>query len=136
MIEFATSEDVEAVAECLTELNQNFVNHFGITATEKYLEYLPILIYRENGQILGVCVLDGRNDYLEIEAIAVHKNHQKKGIGTKLIKSVEHIARQNNYESIRALSYAFYNAKPFYDRHGFKTNDSGKHGYLFIKRLP
>jgi N-acetylglutamate synthase-like GNAT family acetyltransferase len=135
MISFATEDDARGIAECLIELNKDFVQHFNISEAERYLKYYPILISRENEEITGVCVLNGGHDYLEIEALAVHKNHQKKGIGTKLMEATEKLALQNNFESIRALSYAFYNVKPFYLKHGFETNDDGKHGYLFIKKL-
>lgn len=70
--------------------------------------------------------------YLKINGLAVQKNLQNKGIGTKLLKYTE------NYASKNGLSYFILNsgfqrtdAHAFYEHKGFD-----KRSYCFTKKIP
>lgn len=67
----------------------------------------------DNGQLLGFADLepDGHLDHLY-----VHKDHQRRGIGT-LLHSLEEIARREEIPVLR--TEASLTARPFFEAHGF-----------------
>ena len=136
MIEPAKEQDAFEVGQCLKTLNKEFVNHFDEKEALRYIKDYNVGVYKEAGIVQGVIVFDGAGlEDLSIEAIAVHPEHQGKGIGKALMDAIEEVAKLYKFKTIKALSYEFYKAKPFYEKLGFRTTDSGKYGYLFIKEI-
>jgi len=89
------------------------------------------LCAKENKKILGLILV---TDYfydngkcLWIEELAVKEEYQKKGIGTRLIKSLLKIAKKNKIKTINLNSKNF-NLK-FYEKFGFKEN-----GYIMVEK--
>ena len=69
--------------------------------------------------------------YMQITAMAVKTEQQNKGIGTKLIQSMENYARENGCYSIGVCSgFKRTEAHAFYERNGFE-----KGSYAFNKML-
>ena len=71
------------------------------------------------------------NEGMKIIALAVSKEYRRKGIGTKLLKTAEQWAKENNIEVVllnsglpRKDAHAFYEAQGFF-----------KKSYGFIKRI-
>lgn len=135
MIEPATEKDAPQVAECLVTLNKGFVKHFNEKEALRYIREYNVAVSKEDGIVQGVVVFRDSGFDVSIEAIAIHPDYQRQGIGKALIDSVEKAAKIYKFKTMKALSYAFYNAKPFYEKLGFTTKDSGKYDYLFIKEI-
>ena len=70
--------------------------------------------WTESGQLLGFADLepDGHLDHL-----FVHKDHQRRGIGTLLLTAIEAIARREAIPVLR--TEASLTARPFFEAHGF-----------------
>ena len=78
---------------------------------------------------IGTCrfiTFNIEGEYLQIIALAVCKEYQNIGIGTKLLDKVEQLARNENIAIIgltsslhREIAHAFYEHKG-YHKHGFK----------------
>lgn len=71
---------------------------------------------------------------IKIEAIAVAKKHQRKGIGTKLIKKAIAYSKKHNYKRIILnVVNTNPNAKRLYKRVGFKTIGNRYYGFITKK---
>ena len=71
------------------------------------------------------------NEGMKIIALAVSKEYRRKGIGTKLLKTAEQWAKENNIEVILLNSgLPRENAHTFYESQGYF-----KKSYGFIKRI-
>lgn len=71
------------------------------------------------------------NEGMKIIALAVSKDYRRKGIGTKLLKTAEQWAKENNIEVILLNS-----GLPREDAHAFYENQGYfKKSYGFIKRV-
>lgn len=68
----------------------------------------------DDGQLVGFADLepDGHLDHL-----FVHKDHQRRGIGTLLLEAIEAIARREAMPILR--TEASLTARPFFEAHGF-----------------
>ena len=71
------------------------------------------------------------NEGMKIIALAVSKEYRRKGIGTELLKTAEHWAKENNIEVILLNS-----GLPREDAHAFyESQGYFKKSYGFIKRI-
>ena len=71
------------------------------------------------------------NEGMKIIALAVSKEYRRKGIGTKLLKTAEQWAKENNIEVILLNS-----GLPREDAHAFyESQEYFKKSYGFIKRI-
>lgn len=82
------------------------------------IENEAVLVATDDGRILGVCVLDGR----EIDAIAVRRNRRGQGIGTALVETAA--------ESVDGDVTAEFHrrARPFYESLGFASEPTDEPG--------
>ena len=72
----------------------------------------------ENGKVVGCGRLHFNNsEEAQIRYMAVDKDYQGKGIGTKIIAELENIARQNGAKKI--IGNARDSALEFYEKNGF-----------------
>lgn len=70
----------------------------------------------ENGKVVGFCDHFGT---CSVRALYVHKKHQGKGIGAKLLKVVEASLKRSGCKAITIESTI--TAQPFYAKQGYKT---------------
>ena len=73
----------------------------------------------ENSKIIGVGRLHIETDHsARIRYMAVHKDYQKQGVGSQILKELEQFAKKNNVQI--CWLYARENAISFYMNNGFK----------------
>lgn len=90
----------------------------------------------DNGKIAGIISLRERNGMMYIETLAVAKDVQSAGIGSKLVKFAKEFARKNNFKIMRTTSFYEYGVKDFYIKHGFRLLDEpGEYGGHKFHRL-
>ena len=114
---------------------ENIAPHYDrIKNDDRYKTYVALL---EDDGVAGFISsaqtyavgFDG--SYMQIIAMAVKTENQNKGIGTKLIQSMENYARENGCYSIGVCSgFKRTGAHAFYERNGFE-----KGSYAFNKWL-
>lgn len=75
--------------------------------------------------------VDGNGEYLQVIALAVNSEFQNRGIGSKMLNTVDEYAKSNNIDTI-SVNSGFHREKThtFYEKHGFI-----KKSYSFIKYL-
>ncbi|CCQ89907.1 Amino-acid N-acetyltransferase [Nitrospina gracilis 3/211] len=77
-------------------------------------------VYREDGQVRGVLALSyGAEGLVEIRSLAVHRDHARKGIASRLIEGGIDDAIHAGYSHVFVLTYAV----PLFHRFGFEVID-------------
>ena len=142
MIRKAQKKDIPALERLLQQVLM--VHHNGRPDlfsntnkyTEKELEEIlqddekPVLVYEEDGEVLGYCFgmiqTESSNNLQElktlyIDDLCVEEGQRKKGIGTKLLKAMEELAKSENCYHITLNVWAFNDtAERFYRDQGLK----------------
>ena len=133
----ATKYDLGGVLSCLRELNKEHVTYFSKKRVKWLLrnKCVAVCVSEALGILGAIVVQDNYGDEFEIFAIAVHPSFQNKGIGvgSKLLRFAEAMARACDREVIFAHSYDFYGATPFYTKNGYNRQGTGV--YTFYKYL-
>ena len=134
------SKDISAIRDILE-------NDLGYNCElDKLNDRIDEMLKRGNYQIFVACdgdkvvgyigcvsylAFELENEGIKIIALAVSKEYRRKGIGTKLLKTAEQWAKENNIEVIllnsglpREDAHAFYEAQGFF-----------KKSYGFIKKI-
>ena len=92
----------------------------------------------KEGRILGITSLRERNEMLYIETLAVAKDVQSKGVGSKLVDFARQFARENNFKILRTASFYEFDprVKDFWIKQGFRLLDEpGEYGGYKFYRL-
>lgn len=90
---------------------------------ELYESARDFIVYEEKGTLVGVCALRIMWDDLgEIRSLAVRPQHQKKGIGKKLVKHCLKEAGELGLKRVFALTYH----PLFFKKLGFRDIDKAK----------
>lgn len=73
-----------------------------------------------NNEIIGGIVFTIVGRWLEVDFLWVHEEYRKSGLGSKLLQEAEKIAmnEQCNIGFVNTLSFQ---AKPFYEKHGYEV---------------
>lgn len=132
MIRSITDTDLFEVNKLLQIFNVDYNNN------NYNKDFRNILVYEENNKIIGVLSYLLIYDRVEIEYIVVANEYKRKGIGSKLlnsinlegIKNITLEVRESNKEAI-----SFYKNNGFdivTIRHNYYDNEDG---YLMIKNL-
>lgn len=85
------------------------------TIYEDAIEHKVMILAEENGEILGLGILDLAQG--EIGAIYVHPKAKGTGYGRKLLQELESIALKNKVNQLTL--YSTINALGFYQHHGY-----------------
>lgn len=134
------SKDISAIRDILE-------NDLGYNCKlDKLNDRIDEMLKRGNYQIFVACdgdkvvgyigcvsylAFELENEGMKIIALAVSKEYRRKGIGTKLLKTAEQWAKENNIEVILLNSgLPRENAHKFYESQGYF-----KKSYGFIKRI-
>ena len=89
-------------------------------------EYYAIEI---DGQMAGIISFRDRNSIFYIETLAVAKDIQTKGIGSKLVEFAKDFARKNNFKKMRTTSFYEYGVNDFWIKQGFRLlEEPGEYG--------
>lgn len=75
------------------------------------------------GKIVGIMSLRERNKMIYIETLAVAKDIQTKGVGSKMVDFAKIFSKENNFKIMRTTSFYEYGVKDFYLKHGFRLLD-------------
>ena len=82
-------------------------------------DYLIGVYLSENDTIVGCCILTSlTSDTVQLRQMAISENYQRVGIGSKLIKHAEEMAKNKGY--IYIYLHARRVAVDFYIRYGYK----------------
>ncbi|TXD83353.1 GNAT family N-acetyltransferase [Subsaximicrobium wynnwilliamsii] len=88
---------------------------------QKRIKATYFLVAENDGQILGFAWLKNGN-YLE--GMYVHKNYQRKTVGSKLLRIIESHVTMYDFESIQAESSL--SSLPFFDSHYYEVEKKQK----------
>lgn len=93
------------------------------------------LYIEDQGKVIGLIVCDTQTwhdgVHIFIEDVIVDPNYRNKGIGSKLLKKLEEIAKKKNIVSIDLLSNTKSKAIGFWKKNNYKPN-----GYIeLMKRI-
>lgn len=110
----------------IKEFNNEISYHHREIRKEESIQYLNLIIENDAGEWLGGLTAKIYWNWLAIEDFWMDKDIRKKGIGSKLLRKAEEIAKE--HECKRAFLKTFgFQAKPFYEKHGYsvvgKLND-------------
>ena len=93
-------------------------------------------VVEKDGETIGTATVNGDGLlYFYIQDVMVHPDHQRRGLGTRLLDVVmEHIGRVAADKAYVAL-FAAKGLEPFYARYGFvaRPNDDFGAGMFFIR---
>ena len=134
----ALPEDIEMIAKIAQALYLNIPDF--VWTTEKFIinqiERGEYCLAEENGKIIGIVSLRERNGMLYIETLAVAKNIQSKGVGSRLVEFAKRFAKENNFKILRTTSFYEYGVKDFWIKQGFRLLDEpGEYGGHKFYRL-
>jgi amino-acid N-acetyltransferase len=101
----ATIHDIKAI--------QALINQYAVSGqmlpralNELYEHVRDFHVYVEHGSIIGVCALHISWEGLaEVRSLAVHPDHQKRGIGSELVRKCLEEAAELSVDRVFALTY-------------------------------
>lgn len=119
-IEAAQPNDLEEICQVQEVLGPR---HTDRLIVRKDMQEGDFYVIRDD-KIYGVMWLEiqhntGYTNTIYIKTTAVHKDMQRKGIGTKLLDYTIELAKQHGIKNIRCSTTSKYNSKPFIDASGF-----------------
>jgi GNAT superfamily N-acetyltransferase len=93
-----------------------------------------------NGQLLGGLILESywRESYVELLWLSARA--RRAGLGSRLLKEAEHLARRRASRMIHLNTFSF-QAPGFYERHGYRRfarlsgSPAGESRHYYVKRL-
>jgi amino-acid N-acetyltransferase len=117
MLEAATMQDAGRI--------QAVVNSFAgkglmiqLSRNEIYEKIFEYMVYKEAGEILGVCALHPTwEDLAEIRSLAVAESNQKRGVGRSLVMAQLERARKLQIPKVFTLTYSV----DFFSKVGFSV---------------
>ncbi|GLR06963.1 N-acetyltransferase [Vibrio hyugaensis] len=98
-----------------------------------YLEESLGFVALEGKQIIGACValpLSGSSNQAEIMNVSVAPEHQKRGIGTHLLRTVIEELKAQSYEKLVLGTGTFGYQLTYYQRLGFRVEGVEKNHFL------
>lgn len=121
----ARTEDLKRIVEIAKVLYLDIPDFVWTTEDyiKKQIEKGEYFVAEEDSKIIGITSLRGRNRMLYIETLAVAKDIQAKGVGSKLVAFAKQFARENGFKILRTTSFYEYGVKDFYIKNGFQLLD-------------
>lgn len=87
----------------------------------KQIENKEYFVVEHEGVLAGVVSLRRRSSKVSIETLAVRKDLQFKGFGTKLIEFAKQFTKEQGFTILHAYSFKEYGIGDFYIKKGFKV---------------
>lgn len=128
--------DIKRIYVGLTESNSRKVPELR---NGRYFE-INKRIAGENGEVIAGCVAEVNQwNALHIDALWVSGEYQGRGFGSRLLKEVETIAKENGC-TLSHLSTFDFQAKDFYIKHGYEVfgvleNSPEGHCRYYLKKV-
>ncbi len=105
-----SDEDISKIRKNLQGYN---LQHLEIQSKDSY----AINLYEQDSFIGGlVCTHVG--NWLELDFLWIDKSYRKSGLGDRLMKKLEGLAKDLKCTSLSTNTFSF-QAKPFYEKNGF-----------------
>lgn len=95
----------------------------GVDFYVKAIERKEFYVAEDDGEIIGFGTLNVASE--EVEAVYVHPSSTKRGVGLKLLRTLEARAREGGLKSLHLC--ASLNAVEFYERAGFERQYETSH---------
>mgnify|MGYP003712551585 CR=1 FL=1 len=106
---------------------ERFINEYpDIEKWEKRINNDYFIVAEANNQIIGFSYLT-KGNYLD--GLFVHKDYQRKTIGSKLLRIMESRASINGFDVLK--SDVSITALPFFDSHYYEVEKKQKKSYQF-----
>ena len=136
-------EDLDPLVEILrTNMQEYAIRHYGVWK-EDLLRYalkessMNIRVHEREGKILGFFWMEPMERFLELLEIHVSPPHQRKGLGSQMMREVEQLAQEEGFEEIRLWVFKKNPAVSFYESLGYRitSEDSIKNRLRMVKKL-
>lgn len=133
MIRRAQPADRVAVEAIVAAAYANYIERIGKPPGPMLDDYAELIdngavsVWAEpDGTITGLLVLLAKPDHLLLDNIAVHPDHQGRGIGRRLIAFAENEARRGGFAELRLYTHATMTENiALYRRLGFRETGRG-----------
>lgn len=90
-------------------------------------------VLEEDNKVVAIMSLRKRKNKVSIETLAVRKESQNRGLGSKLIEFAKKYAKEHGCKTLHAYSFAEYKAVNFYLKQSFeyfdRTGEYNGHAY-------
>ena len=128
MLREYTVEDLDIINEIGSQIKEDFVNKYDVINI-KNRDYEDLFVYVDNDIVKGFIHIEKHIDFIDIINIAVDKNYQREGIGSKLLESIINKynlrilleVRESNTSALKL--YEKFNFKEINRRHKYYGNE-------------
>lgn len=124
MIREYDSSDINFINSIGEQIKENFVNKYNVINI-KNIDYANLFVYVDNDIVKGFIHIEDHFDFIDIINIAVDKNYQHEGIGSKLLEYVINL----NKRTILEVRSSNTNAISLYLKYNFKKINIRKNYY-------
>lgn len=124
MIREYDSSDINFINSIGEQIKENFVNKYNVINI-KNIDYANLFVYVDNDIVKGFIHIEDHFDFIDIINIAVDKNYQHEGIGSKLLEYVINL----NKRTILEVRSSNTNAISLYSKYNFKNINIRKNYY-------
>lgn len=124
MIREYDSSDISFIDFIGEQIKENFVNKYDVINI-KNIDYASLFVYVDDNIVKGFIHIEDHFDFIDIINIAVDKNYQHEGIGSKLLEYVINL----NKRIILEVRSSNTNAIKLYTKYGFKNINIRKNYY-------
>ena len=124
----AELKDAKEVLNIVNELSLDIPNFVWDKEefVQKQIKNKEYFVIEDEGKLAGVMSLRCRTNKINIETLAVKKEFQSKGLGTKFIEFAKQFTKEKGFNILHAYSFREYYAADFYLKKGFKVmNNTG-----------
>lgn len=133
----ATAMDKEAIFELYRQVMGDYISEiWGWNEDWQTNDFAAhfnsegITLVYEGNQLVGYAHIDNNRDHLFLRMLAIHRNHQRNGIGTHLLLWLITSATEQSKPVGLEVFKINMEAKRFYERHGFKVVGESLHSYV------
>lgn len=145
-IRLANSNETSAVRDLVRASYAKYIERIGKEPAPMLDDYSSLIadgdvwIAMENGEVLGVLVMQPAEDHLFVGNVAVRPDQQGRGLGRTLMAFAEEEAKRNGLQEIRLYTNErMFENLTIYEKLGFeeteRTLDSGYQRVFMRKRI-
>lgn len=131
-LQIATKKNLKQIAKIYTEefskepYNEPWTTEIAKAKLKKFRKYTDIWKIEKDKEIIGFIIINTNwwfpYQTIFIEEFAIKKEHQNRGIGKKILKTISTIYQNKNYKQITTISKRISNAYKFYEKLGFEES--------------